>query len=184
MKRVLLIVVIIGICLLWASPHVTVQISISPSLGAAFPQVQTGQIADEAITFSKLESSLQGEWAQFRNLVGDADEITWTVSSVQQITDPNTTLTITHGIQQFEGIGGITLTSTPTITDGMDGQLTRIRCVSDTNLLIFQSESNYPGSELILSNGQDFHCGHGDSMLLAFNGLTSRWEELSRIDIQ
>jgi hypothetical protein len=184
MKRIGCIIAIILISLVWGSTHITIRIETNPAIEAAFPQVQTGQIADEAVTLVKLAASLQSEWNQFRNLVGDTNEITWTVSAVQQITDPNTTLTITHGIQQFEGIGGVILTSTPTIADGIDGQLARIRCVSDTNLLIFQSETNYPGSELILSNGQDFYCGHGDSMLLAFNGLISRWEEISRIDIQ
>ncbi len=154
---------------------------ISPALtdmgSRGIPQIYLSNIPDGLITEQKLDTTLQNK------INAASSSNVWTVSPVTQITTANTTLTITHGIQQYEGIGGITLTSTPTIAAGVDGQLVRIRCVSDTNILTLQSASNLPGSDLILSNGRNFNCGNGDSLLAAYNGLTTRWEEVSRIDI-
>lgn len=185
-KRICFSILMIILIVLLSYQHITVQVNIgvSESTYAALAEVQTGQIADEAITFGKLSAALQAEWNQFRGLVGSGSTIGWTIAPVIQVTSADTTLTITHGIQQYEGIGGVTLTSTPTISAGFDGQLARIRCVSDTNVLTLQSESNYAGTLLILANGRNFQCGKGDSILLSYNGLTTRWEEMSRIDIQ
>ena len=183
MKRTIS-VIFLFLCLVWVASSIRITFEPFSAIEAAFPQVQTGQIADESITFSKLTAALQAEWDQFRGLVGTGETMTWTVSPVTQITDPDTTLTVSYGIEQIEGIGGITLVSLPTIAAGVDGQLARIRCVSDVNLVVLQSESNLPGSGLIFANGKNFSCGRGDSILMSYNGLTTRWEEMSRIDIQ
>ena len=183
-RHIFISILLITACILWLNFKVVIHITITPSkyAEAQIGVIRSGQIEDGAITITKLESSMQTEWAQFQGMVAGSN--IWSVSAVTQITVPDTTLTITKGIQQYEGIGGITLTSTPTIAVGADGQLVRIRCVSDTNVLTLQSESNFPGSSLILSNGLDFNCGKGDSILLAYSNLTTRWEEMGRIDIQ
>lgn len=84
---------------------------------------------------------------------------------------------------QVSGSGGaVTLTSTPTIADGTNGQEIILIGVDDTNTLTVQSEGNLAGSNLYLSGDVNFELGLGDTLHLAFNTTRGGWVEVSRSD--
>lgn len=76
------------------------------------------------------------------------------------------------------GTGGVTtLTATPTIADGFDGQLVLLRGMSDANAVVVQDVSSLAGSNVDLG-GANRTLGAGDYLLLCFNETTSLWEEV------
>lgn len=84
---------------------------------------------------------------------------------------------------QVSGSGGaVTLTSIPTIVDGVDGQILILVGTDDTNTLKVQDDGNLAGSNLKLSGGVDFTLGQGDTLNLMFHSDTADWVELSRSD--
>ena len=85
------------------------------------------------------------------------------------------------GTIRVQGNGGpVTMTSTPTIANGQDGQVLRIIGGSDTNLLTIQSEENLAGSNLQLSGGNDFTFGLNDYLELVYDAVANQWIEASR----
>lgn len=86
-------------------------------------------------------------------------------------------------VVQVSGSGGVvTLTSTPTISDGANGQIVTIVGTDDTNTLTVQDDSNLAGSNLQLSGGTNFTLGQGDTLTIMFHADTGDWVELSRSD--
>jgi hypothetical protein len=82
---------------------------------------------------------------------------------------------------QVSGSGGaVTLTSTPHIADGLDGQEIVLFGTSDVDTLTLQDEGNLAGSNLQLSAGVDFTLGIGDSITLVFLTSVGDWVEISR----
>lgn len=87
------------------------------------------------------------------------------------------------GIVQISGNGGaVTLTSTPTIANGTDGQMLFIIGTSDTNTVELQDETQLAGSNLQLSEDVNFIVGLGDMICLVFNTNRGAWVEMTRSD--
>ena len=107
---------------------------------------------------------------------------TYTPSSDQSLLAA-TTLTVADGITRVVGNGGaVTLTSTPHITDGNDGECVKIQGTDDTNTVTFQDESALANSGMQLSGGEDFTLGKGDMLEVCYDSDEDKWYENSRSD--
>ena len=92
-------------------------------------------------------------------------------------------LTVTKGVMLVQGSGGaVTVTATPNIVAGQNGQVVVIQGTSDTNLVTFQDESNLANSRLKLARGLNFTLGKGDLLVLMYNATDTTWYELKRVD--
>lgn len=108
--------------------------------------------------------------------------VIYTPSSTQSYSAANT-ITVTNTIMRVQGNGGaVTLTSTPTIADGADGQVVYIQGDHDTNTLTLQDEGNLANSGLALQGGVDFTLGKGDILTLTYDAGDDKWYEISRSD--
>lgn len=76
--------------------------------------------------------------------------------------------------------GDITITATPSIAAGVDGQELTIQGTNDTDTVTFQDESNLAGSDLNLAGGVDFTVGRGDILRLLYDAGDAKWFEISR----
>jgi hypothetical protein len=74
-----------------------------------------------------------------------------------------------------------TLTSTPTIADGGDGQLLIIQGTDDTDTVTFQDQGTLPTSNLELGASTRV-LGKGDILTLTFDATDSVWYEVSFTD--
>ncbi|MCK5613250.1 hypothetical protein KAR91_65865, partial [Candidatus Pacearchaeota archaeon] len=84
-------------------------------------------------------------------------------------------------IVRVQGSGGaVTVTATPSIADGVDGQVIVIQGDNDTNTLELQDESSLGSSGLQLSGGTNFTLGVGDTLMLMFDAGLDKWVEISR----
>jgi len=84
---------------------------------------------------------------------------------------------------RVQGSGGsVTVTATPNISDGSDGQMCILQGVSDANLVTLQDSGNLTGSGLELSGGVDFTLGQGDILNLIYDQGDDAWYEVSRSD--
>ena len=84
---------------------------------------------------------------------------------------------------RIQGSGGaVTVTATPNIADGIDGQILILQGISDTNLLTLQDAGNLANSGLQLSGGIDFTLGQGDTINLIYDAGDDTWYEVSRSD--
>ena len=93
------------------------------------------------------------------------------------------TLTVSKTIERVVGNGGaVTLTDTPTIADGSDGQMIIIQGTSDTNTVTFQDEAQAANTGLQLAGGQDMTLGLGDTLQLYYDSGDDNWYEVSRSD--
>ncbi len=119
-----------------------------------------------------------------------APNATFEVNGTQGCT-PSTTQNITAGggitttncIMRVQGSGGaVTITATPNIADGSDGEMAIIHGDNDTNTLTLQDESNLSGSGLELSGGNNFVLGKGDIIHLTYDLGDDKWYEISRSD--
>lgn len=94
-----------------------------------------------------------------------------------------TALSVTDGIMRVVGNGGaVTMTATPNIADGADGQIVILQGTNDTNLVTFQDESSLANSGLQLSGGVNFTLGKGDTLQLMYDAGDDKWYELTRSD--
>lgn len=92
-------------------------------------------------------------------------------------------ITVTKGVMRVSGSGGaVTITATPNIADGSDGQIVVIQGDDDTNTVTLQDESNLANSGLALSGGVDFTLGKGDTIQLTYDTGDDKWYEISRSD--
>jgi hypothetical protein len=73
--------------------------------------------------------------------------------------------------------GAVTLTSTPTVADGSDGQILIIQGTSDTNTVTVQDEGTLMNSNLELGAATRT-LGKGDILVLTFDSTDSVWYEL------
>jgi len=86
-------------------------------------------------------------------------------------------------VAQISGSGGaVTLTSTPTIASGTDGQIVYIVGTDDTNTVTVQDQANLASSNLQLSGGNNFTIGLGDVLGLVFSSTVGDWIEFTRSD--
>ena len=105
----------------------------------------------------------------------------FTPRSNQALVAANAIDVLESTVTQVSGSGGaVTLTSTPTIADGANGQMVILVGTDDTNTLTVQDDSNLAGSNLQLSGGIDFTLGQGDTLQLLYHSDTGDWVEISR----
>jgi len=124
-------------------------------------------------------------------IVGDV------ITSTQNITkafipEPSATVSIVAGtglnaltdpIMRVQGNGGaVTVTATPSIVAGQDGQIIWVIGDSDANNVKWQDEAQLGSSGLALSGGQDFTMGKGDVLQLVYDAGESKYYEISRSD--
>jgi hypothetical protein len=76
--------------------------------------------------------------------------------------------------------GAVTLTSTPTVAAGVQGQRLVLIGMSDINTVRVQNYTNLAGSTLHLRNNRDFIFGLNDSLELIYTG--SAWVALGMSD--
>jgi hypothetical protein len=92
-----------------------------------------------------------------------------TPSATQNITAGGG-VTVTDCIMRVQGSGGaVTITATPNIADGTDGEIVTIQGDNDTNTLTIQDESNLTGSGVQMRGGLDCVLGKGDIIELTYD---------------
>ncbi|NIT56082.1 MAG: hypothetical protein GWN00_07540 [Aliifodinibius sp.] len=103
-----------------------------------------------------------------------------TPSSTQDIVaGTGITAAMLKRITRIQGSGGaVTITATPNIAAGTEGQILILTGESDANTVTLQDESTLAGSNLQLSGGNDFTMGQYDTIELMYVG--SVWREISR----
>ena len=79
--------------------------------------------------------------------------------------------------------GAVTLTSTPSIQAGEDGQRITIFGISDSAIPTLQDEQDLAGSGVILQHHRPFSFGKNDNMELEFNASQAKWLEIRRNDL-
>jgi hypothetical protein len=72
----------------------------------------------------------------------------------------------------------VTLTSTPTLANGADGQVLIIQGTDDTNTVTVQDEGTLAGSNLELGAATRT-LGKGDLLVLTFDSTDGAWYEIS-----
>lgn len=100
----------------------------------------------------------------------------WNVSAVQSLT-ASTAILANAPIVRVVGSGGaVTLTATPTLADGVNGQAVEIWGTNDSNTVAIQDEGTLTGSNIQLP-GTVRTLGLGDVLILRFNSTTGYWYE-------
>jgi hypothetical protein len=95
----------------------------------------------------------------------------------------SSTITVTNTYSKISGNGSaVTLTSTPSIADGTDGQIVILKGDNDTNTVTLQDESSLSNSGLQLEEGVNFTLGKGDILQLIYDATDDKWIEISRGD--
>lgn len=107
------------------------------------------------------------------------DALVFVPSAAQDITAVGEVILANAQIVQLTADASYTLTSTPTIADGSDGQLLYIINVDSTDVITVQDESNLTGSNLRLTGATDVAIGPMDILVLAFNSTIGDWLEVS-----
>lgn len=86
-----------------------------------------------------------------------------------------------YGIIRVQGSGGpITITATPNIADGINGQIIIIVGQSDVNTLTLQDEGTLPNSGLVLNGNSNMTLGQYDTIQLMYDSTADKWIEISR----
>lgn len=101
-----------------------------------------------------------------------------TPSSVQTVSAGTAVLANAGSIEVAGNGGAITLTGTPTIADGANGQLLYIMGTSNANTVTFQDEGSLAGSNIELGAASR-DLGLGDVIVLQFRTTASAWVEVS-----
>uniref|UniRef100_A0A6H1ZBT3 Depolymerase 2 capsule K5-specific C-terminal domain-containing protein n=1 Tax=viral metagenome TaxID=1070528 RepID=A0A6H1ZBT3_9ZZZZ len=92
----------------------------------------------------------------------------------------NSTIIVGSRAIPLAGDGAVTLTATPTIANGFDGQVAILIGTSNVNTVTIQHGTTY---NLLLDQGQDFTLGNGDSIVLLFLTAIGDWIELDRKNV-
>lgn len=108
-------------------------------------------------------------------------KIAWKPSGDLSLT-ASSAIAVKRGIMRLVGAGSIVLTSTPSLVDGIDGQIVILQGTSDTNMVKLQDEAQLASSGLRLTSGADFTLGKGDTLMLIYDAGDDLWYELSRSD--
>jgi len=84
-------------------------------------------------------------------------------------------------IIRVQGSGGaVTITATPSIADGVDGQIVIFQGDSDANSVTFQDNSVLANSDLHLQGNANMTLGLYDTLTLTYDAGADVWLELSR----
>lgn len=106
--------------------------------------------------------------------------LAYTPSTTQNIV-AGTGITVTNALMRVQGSGGaVTVTATPNVADGVDGECVIIQGDSDTNTLTLQDESQLANSGLQLAGGLDFVLGVGDMLEICYDLGDDNYYEVSR----
>lgn len=100
----------------------------------------------------------------------------YTPSSAQTLVAGDA-VTVTTTVKRISTAGAVTSTATPTIADGVDGQLLYIHN-SGSNDWTMQDESSLAGSNLCLPSGTSVTLNAGDTVALVFVSASSCWSKL------
>jgi len=74
----------------------------------------------------------------------------------------------------------ISITATPNIAAGSDGQMIILEGSNNVNTVTIRDSANLANSGIELSDGIDFVMGVGDTLTLIYNATTSKWNEVNR----
>lgn len=88
-----------------------------------------------------------------------------------------------YDILRIYAASAITMTSTPTIYAGTDGQKLTIQGMSDTGTVKLQDHRNNAGSTLHMAGARDFTLGLNDSIDFRYNLSQALWIEERRADV-
>jgi len=98
-----------------------------------------------------------------------------TPSATQNITAGGG-ITGTNCVMRVQGSGGaVTITATPSIVDGSDGETIKIQGDSDTNTLTIQGEAQLAGSGFNCNGGLDVVLGKGDIIEIEYDLGDDAW---------
>jgi len=114
-------------------------------------------------------------------------DICHTPSATQTIvagTGITTAMLDANAIIRIDGTGGVTITATPNIADGIDGQIVTFQGTDDVNTVTFQSVSSLANSGLWLAGGANFTLGQGDILQLTYDAGDDLWYEITRSNNQ
>lgn len=93
------------------------------------------------------------------------------------------TLSRGYDILRIYAASAITMTSTPTIYAGTDGQKLTIQGMNDTGTVKLQDHRNNAGSTLHMAGARDFTLGLNDSIDFRYNLSQALWIEERRADV-
>jgi len=104
------------------------------------------------------QTTFFGDGSNLTNIVVKTESAFNTYNASDVISPSDTSIMVT-------GAGGlpVTLTSAPTVSAGTAGQEITLIGTGDATALTLQSDNNLPGSNLLLSGGQNFTLGLGDT---------------------
>jgi hypothetical protein len=92
-------------------------------------------------------------------------------------------ITVTNTVMRIAGSpGAVTITASPNIALGTDGQMVILKGESDTNTVTLRDEVVYNGSALSLNGQVSFTLGQGDTITLVYDLNLGVWFEISRTD--
>ena len=119
--------------------------------------------------------------------IGSAGDVTiggsliMTPSTAQNITAATDTILANAGVIILNPSGGPTMTSTPTIADGTDGQIVTLINVSTTSQITLQDQKSIAGTNLRLS-AASVALSFYDTITLVFSSTIGDWVQISRSD--
>jgi hypothetical protein len=122
-------------------------------------------------------------------LIYDAGSDIWTELSRSDDFRPSVDQAITaaggitafHAVMQVVGAGGaVSVTATPSIADGKDGQIVRIQGTNDTNTVTLRDEDNLASTGRSLSNNRDVALGANEFIVLMYDAGGDLWIEINR----
>lgn len=120
----------------------------------------------------------------YTDMIGECDMSTNILRySVSPDTEVFADSTLSVGYDELRIYGDATLTNTPTIHAGVDGQRLTIVGLNDLAMPKIQDESALPGSGIRLQQKLDFTFGKNDSMLLTYSSAQKAWVERGRADV-
>jgi hypothetical protein len=112
--------------------------------------------------------------------IRNASPTVYTPSTVQDVTAAATTLLANATIIILTADNDYTLSSTPTIADGQNGQVLTILNVDSADTITLQDETQNAGSNLRLAGAVNLALGPRDSVTLAFSSSLGDWIEIAR----
>ena len=136
---------------------------------------------------NSIDSIIDTNAGRIRLQVASSTEMIVETNGVGYPMVATTTLSVAHSvtttgrIMRLQGDGGATtITSTPSIQAGFDGQIVTFVGVSDTNTITFQDNANLAASGLRLSADTNFTLGLSDQITLIYDNVAQVWLEQNR----
>jgi len=88
---------------------------------------------------------------------------------------------IANKITRIQGdAGAVTVSATPSIVAGTDGQIIILQGDSDTNTVTLNDEATTPGSTLELTADQNMSLSKGYILVLVYDAGDAKWYEITR----